>query len=361
MLKAALPLFILVFISTSSTAKRVTVSEYVEHYKDVAISEMYRVGIPASIKLGQGILESDCGNSVLSTNSNNHFGIKCKKEWTGETYQHKDDDYKNGKLIKSCFRAYYSSYESYIDHSEFLRNRDRYQILFNFHHTDYKQWAFGLKSAGYATAKGYAEKLISIIERYELHQYDFAPNMEEMYAIEIEHSFREGENLAVLGEALPVMAIELENIDSIKIDASILANTPKIQLPKPIVFPAQKKEYFEINERIAVTYNNDLEALAEKTEVKISKLLKYNEVKKEAELINNQYIFISKKAKKFEGDFKNHFVKKGESMYIIAQLYGLRLKNLYKMNRMKIGEEPTIGAVIILNGKASKKPELALN
>ncbi len=359
MLKAILPFLISILITTNLVAERITVVEYVDHYKDIAISEMYRSGIPASIKLGQGILESDCGNSVLSKNSNNHFGIKCKKEWTGKTYQHKDDDYKNGKLIKSCFRAYYSSYESYIDHSEFLSNRDRYKMLFNLHHTDYKQWAFGLKSAGYATAKGYAEKLISIIERYELHQYDFAPNTAEEYAVEVEHSFQEGEELTVLGEVLPAIDIELEKIDSVKIDAQILAEMPKIKPAKPILFPVQTKEYFEINGRVAVTYKSNLETIINKTEIKKSKILKYNEVKTEAELINNQYLFISKKAKIFDGDFKNHFVKEGETMYIIAQLYGIRIKDLYKMNRMKAGEEPAPNTIVSLNGKISKKPKLA--
>ncbi len=365
MLKAVSPLLFLVLVSITLKAERVTVSEYVEYYKDVAISEMHRAGIPASIKLGQGILESDCGNSVLSKNSNNHFGIKCKKEWTGKKYQHRDDDYKNGKLIKSCFRVYHSSYESYIDHSEFLRNRDRYQMLFKLHHTDYKQWAFGLKSAGYATAKGYAEKLISIIERYDLHQYDFVQIKVEEYAVEVEHSFEEGEELAVLGTTLPEIEIELEteleNIDSLRIDASILSDVPKIEPTKPSIFPIQEKEYFEINGRVAVTYNDDLETIAKKTGIKYSKLLKYNEVDSEGDLIKQQYIFISKKAKKFKGDFKNHFVKEGENMYIIAQIHGVKLKDLYKMNRMKKHEEPAANAIIILNGKASKKPKLAVN
>ncbi len=146
--------------------------DYVDQYSTIAVQEMERTGIPASITLAQGIIESRYGMSGLAKNSNNHFGIKCKGNWTGGKYYHKDDDYVNGKLVKSCFRTYDNPADSYYDHSEFLLVNKRYHFLFNLAKTDYKGWAKGLKKAGYATAKNYASLLINTIEKYELYQYD---------------------------------------------------------------------------------------------------------------------------------------------------------------------------------------------
>lgn len=148
------------------------VIQYISQYKTIAISEMHRTGIPASITLAQGIVESRYGTSTLSTASNNHFGIKCKKDWKGKTYYFKDDDYQNGKLVKSCFRGYADPVQSYYDHSDFLLENPRYQPLFRLKRTDYRGWAKGLKSCGYATARDYAKTLIRTIEKYKLNRYD---------------------------------------------------------------------------------------------------------------------------------------------------------------------------------------------
>lgn len=165
----------IVIFSSFSTLKATTdqpILNYIDQYSTVAIQEMERTGIPASITLAQGIIESRYGMSGLAKNSNNHFGIKCKGDWTGGKYYHKDDDYVNGKLVKSCFRVYDDPIDSYYDHSEFLMVNKRYHFLFNLAKTDYKGWAKGLKKAGYATAKNYATMLINTIEKYELYQYD---------------------------------------------------------------------------------------------------------------------------------------------------------------------------------------------
>jgi len=141
---------------------------YINAYKDIAISEMQRTGIPASIKLAQGLLESDWGRSDLAMKANNHFGIKCASDWNGQTYyKHDDDRNAEGDLIKSCFRAYDDPYQSYIAHSEFLK-RNRYASLFQLDPTDYHNWAHGLREKGYATDKKYPTKLIMIIEKYNL-------------------------------------------------------------------------------------------------------------------------------------------------------------------------------------------------
>lgn len=149
---------------------------YIDTYKDLAVLEMHRSGIPASIILAQGIHESNSGKSTLATQANNHFGIKCKSYWIGKTYFHKDDDFKNGKLIDSCFRAYDSAVQSYVDHSNFLMTSKNYASLFEYDAFDYESWAYGLKRCGYATDPNYTKKLLGIIESLELYQYDYEEN-----------------------------------------------------------------------------------------------------------------------------------------------------------------------------------------
>lgn len=147
--------------------------QYIHKYKDLAIVEMHRKGIPASIKLAQAILESQSGTSSFATNTNNHFGIKCKSTWVGGTYYHKDDDVnQQGKLIPSCFRSYSRVVDSYVDHSNFLSERSYYAKLWSLSKIDYKGWAYGLQECGYATDPDYAKKLIRIIEREGLSRYD---------------------------------------------------------------------------------------------------------------------------------------------------------------------------------------------
>jgi hypothetical protein len=167
--KTLLVLFVILFNLTEFHARTQTY-DYIEKFRDIAISEMYRTGIPASIKMGQAILESTSGTSELASKANNHFGIKCGKNWIGKSYHKADDDYHNGLLVESCFRSYDNPEESFYDHSEFLGNPNspRYQFLFQIDIYNYRAWAYGLKEAGYATDPNYPEKLISIIEKYEL-------------------------------------------------------------------------------------------------------------------------------------------------------------------------------------------------
>lgn len=174
-LNMSIPKLTLLFILFTSFVSRPEdlAYNYIDQYRDLAVVEMQRSGVPASITLAQALHETNYGQSDLARKANNHFGIKCKHYWQGKTYKHKDDDYINGKLIKSCFRSYDSSTDSYIDHSNFLRNSDHYKVLFTFDKYDYKAWAHGLKSCGYATDKRYAEKLIRKIEKYDLDQYDY--------------------------------------------------------------------------------------------------------------------------------------------------------------------------------------------
>ena len=161
-----------IFSSFSINNSIVESERYIEDYKDLAVIEMHRSGIPASIILAQALVESRYGTSKLATNANNHFGIKCKSYWQGMTYYHKDDDYKNGKLIDSCFRSYNTVLDSYVDHSYFLMTTPWYQELFSYSKTDYTNWAIGLKRCGYATNPKYADMLIKKIEQFDLGRFD---------------------------------------------------------------------------------------------------------------------------------------------------------------------------------------------
>lgn len=166
-------LIALLFSSSVALAEADSSQQYIDLYKHIAISEMQRTGIPASIKMAQGLLESGAGRSTLATSANNHFGIKCGGSWTGQTFYRKDDDRNaKGDLIKSCFRKFQSADESYFAHSDFLTNQKRYASLFLLDNRDYKAWAKGLRKAGYATDKAYANKLINLIEKYQLYLLD---------------------------------------------------------------------------------------------------------------------------------------------------------------------------------------------
>lgn len=174
-----LTLFIFSILSLfiAENPKDAAANAYVEKFKDLAVVEMHRSGIPASITLAQALHESGVGGSDLALFANNHFGIKCKSYWKGNTYNHRDDDYdEKGNLIKSCFRSYETVIDSYVDHSNFLTQSAHYSDLFTYDKTDYKRWAFGLKNCGYATDPQYAFKLIDKIEKYNLYIYDSYKN-----------------------------------------------------------------------------------------------------------------------------------------------------------------------------------------
>ena len=255
--------------------------DYFNLYKDIAIEQMQKYHIPASITLAQGVLESAAGRSELATRGNNHFGIKCNG-WTGRRSYHDDDG--RGE----CFRAYDNAYQSYVDHSVFLSTSQRYRRLFDLKRTDYKGWAKGLKACGYATSPTYATKLIEIIETYKLYQYDEGKE------------FNRKENVLLQqGEVRHIYTFN--------------------------------KNYY-IRARRGDTFRR----IAEDVDISYRKLAKYNERNKNDVLEEGEIIWLHKKAKKAPKAFKNrpHRVEPGESMYIISQRYGIRLKYLYKMNNL---------------------------
>lgn len=289
--------------------------KYIDEYKEIAIREMERAGIPASIKLAQGILESNAGQSYLARRANNHFGIKCGDNWNGKTVHRKDDDYNaQGKLVESCFRSYRSVEASYVAHSEFLRDprkNYRYGFLFQLEPTDYRRWAYGLKKAGYATSATYPEKLIDIIDRYQLFQYD--------------------------------------RMSTINLD------TPGSELIAGVIMQTNDVKY------TLATPEETLAEIAERTDIALRKLINYNEhLSKGNQVLNDgEKVYLQKKRKSYRGRQKYHTVSTGESMIDIANLYGIRLDKLYKRNRMDLGQEPAQGEKVKLRGgKAKSAPKL---
>ena len=269
--------------------------QYIDQYKDIAIEEMHRWKIPASITLAQGLFESGAGQSDLARKGNNHFGIKCNG-WSGRTIHH-DDDARN-----ECFRAYDSPYESFEDHSRFLVNGQRYRSLFSLKTTDYKGWARGLKAAGYATNPQYADKLIEIIQLYKLYEYDKAKTADRFM---VQHT----KDHSVGGQGLHPIKIF-------------------------------NKNYYLVARR-----GDTFKSIGEEIDISYKKIAKYNERDKNDRLTEGEVIWLKKKQKKAPKDYKGrlHYVRAGESMYSIAQSYGIRLKSLYKLNHMSPDDDIHIG------------------
>ncbi len=274
---------------------------------------MRKTGIPASIKLAQGMLESNYGNSTLATEANNHFGIKCHSDWKGRRIYH-DDDRKN-----ECFRKYDNPIESFHDHSEFITKSRRYNFLFDYETTDYKAWAKGLKKAGYATSPTYARKLIEMIERYKLYNYDAKPSARVAYDQETR---------------------ELGNVDNYKISS-----------PGHTVQSRNRIDYIIVRE--GDTYRS----LTEELELMPWELRKYNELDSKHDLEPGQILYLQPKRNKAARGYDIHIVKEGDTMHSIAQMYGIKLDKLYKRNRMEEGASPEPGTKIYLRNKKPREEE----
>ena len=265
--------------------------EYIKKYRDIAVEEMKKYHIPASITLAQGLLESGAGQSTLARKSNNHFGIKCGSDWRGKTVRH-DDDERN-----ECFRAYKHPKQSYEDHSKFLVSRPRYASLFKLKITDYKGWARGLKKAGYATNPRYAEQLIGIIELYDLDRYDKKGGLKWMK----------------------------EN-----------PNPHQPYIANGLVY-------------IVVRSGDTWKSISKEFDISRKKLRKYNDLFKGYELQVGDILYLEKKNRRADKEHIVHVLRAGESMYSISQKYGIRLKRLYKLNKMSEDEStPEVGTILRL-------------
>ena len=264
---------------------------YIKKYRELAVEEMKKYHIPASITLAQGLLESGAGQSALAQKSNNHFGIKCGSDWYGKTVSHDDD------ARGECFRAYKHPKDSYEDHSKFLAGRPRYASLFKLNITDYKGWARGLKKAGYATNSRYADQLIGIIKLYELYKYD---------------------------------------------DKNYLKWIKKNPNPHQ-TYIANDLLY------IVVRAGDSWKSISQEFDISQKKLRKYNDLYKGYALQVGDILYLEKKNKKADKEHIVHVLRAGESMYSISQKYGIRLKNLYKLNRMDEDDPaPKIGTILRL-------------
>lgn len=283
---------------------KTSIEDYIKEYAPLCQQEMKRTGIPASIKLAQGILESNYGNSNLAKEAKNHFGIKCHSGWTGKGY-YMDDDAKD-----ECFRVYKDVGDSYMDHSNFLMTRSRYATLFELDSKDYVSWAKGLKKAGYATNPQYANLLIRVIEERKLYNYD-----------------KMGDELSAEKTKEELLA-DLNN--------------------KIYVFNGIKTVVSQPGETA--------EIIAQKYQLTLRQLLKYNDLESKDKIREGSKIYLQ--PKKSKGQHKYHTVKEGETMASISQKEGIKLKSLYKKNQMSPGEEPQNGERLCMRGKCDEKPKL---
>ncbi len=277
--------------------------EYIEKYSDIAVSEMERTGIPASIKLAQAILESGNGSSNLAKMGNNHFGIKCH-DWTGKRI-YRDDDEPN-----ECFRRYSDPEESFLDHSEFLTGRPRYGFLFDLDPYDYEAWARGLQEAGYATNPNYANLLIRLIEENGLYKFD-----------------QKGERYSEDPMSPPERKSTIE-------------------------YP-EEEQRIEIFTRNRINYivageGDTIESLARELDMKPWEFYLYNDLPREYEVQTGDILYLQPKRFRAERGIEEHIVGQGETMHCISQLYGVRLGRLLRRNGMDSDKKVEPGTVIKL-------------
>ena len=305
-MRRSLILLLSVLMSFTAFAQRMgqAQQQYIETYREIAVQEMIRSGVPASITLAQGILESGSGLSTLAVNGKNHFGIKCHKGWTGKT-MYMDDDRRG-----ECFRVYDSVEESFRDHSDFLRYRDRYKFLFDLERTDYKGWANGLKKAGYATDPKYASKLIKYIEDLNLTRFDILSTQEE----------------AVLPES------------PLKIEQPVAA--PEVR--NGISVPASEQFHFQLS-RLLYSLNDvpfvysmegeTYRSIAKQYHLFKWEILRYNDLKEDEPLLPGTVVYLGAKKKKAPKGLEMYIVSEdGESFHAICQRFAVKEKAILKLN-----------------------------
>lgn len=388
---------------------------YIEQYSFLAVDQMIRYGVPASVTLGQGILESNSGTSRLAVDANNHFGIKCKSDWPGETLtksSREEDENGFSEMEVSCFRAYKSVQQSYEDHSKFLNSRPAYEQLMAKKVYDYKVWAHTLLAAGYATDKVYPSKLIRVIERYNLMRFDQialdkieangsqvlvqndryllgkVKTEAERRVKEIQQAYDNCKKYSQ--ETISAQAIELANLRA-ELNS---AKTYISKLEKQVEKLAQSKDPFGNNFADAIEasstktarkiyliypeldldYNSTgivngsrstvvqegqgMTAISEEFGIDKDLLYKYNDMSVGTALVVGQYIFLEAKQPKVTTDLTAHEVMVGETVHSISQRYGIQTNVLRKRNRLKAGEEPQVRQHIYLNSKNPTKPAL---
>ncbi len=341
-MKRLIYLLVTLLSVTALYAQNITIEEYINTYKEIAIKEMIRTGVPASITLAQGIVETESGNSKLVKKSNNHFGIKCKETWTGPSVSHDDD------ARGECFRKYESAEQSYVDHSDFLRTRKHYGFLFSLDPADYKAWAHGLKKAGYATNPAYPQMLIKYIEKYNLNDYSLIA----LGTKKAEEPIVTKTDIAVVTEK-PVIA-EVPPRPEVQTEQTSVV--VKEETPKPAIdYPSGE---FKINETRVVyaTKGTAYLAIAQKYNVQLKWLFDFNDLKQAEVLEKDQLIFLQRK--RLIGANAFHVVAEGETVYDIAQVQGIRLEALLKLNQIPANKQPVTGEQLYLQAPAPASPRL---
>ncbi len=309
-------------VTGANTQQRISREEYIARYRHIAIEHQQYYGIPASITMAQGILESDSGNSHLARGSNNHFGIKCKSNWTGRTFTHTDD------APDECFRAYKSVEDSYEDHAEFLDTSPRYDSLFRFDPTDYRSWARGLKGAGYATAPDYAQRLVKLIEDNKLYLLDL-----------------EAEGIVTPVEEQIVVAVENESIDEVasSINRSINPNNYLVTIDTHRGYNIYRTNHTFY---VIAKEGDTPQSIGEKFELSEKMIRRFNDLDNTQRIEVGDMVFIERKQSRWLGNIRQHHVLEGETIYLLSQKYGIREASLRKINKLKSGEQPAVGSDI---------------
>ncbi|MFN5334728.1 MAG: glucosaminidase domain-containing protein [Bacteroidota bacterium] len=406
-------LFFFFIFTTHLIAQKITIEEYVNTYKDIAMKEMVRSGVPASITLAQGILETENGNSALVKKSNNHFGIKCKETWTGPSVSHDDD------APQECFRKYENAIASYIDHSDFLRTRKHYHFLFDLDPLDYKAWAYGLKKAGYATNPKYPQILIKYIETYNLHDYSLlamGKKSDEQSSLTLreDKTIEQTTNIVrqvqpkqedvviavnpvlkstpVLQKEVVNVKVEEKPIDAVndamaqkplqkpidKEKGKIITNTNKViqgeavstdmkkeeivnvaikevpsAITQPTIYPSGE---FKINETRVVYADKGVAimSLASTYKLPVKYIYDFNDISEDVQALSMpQLIYLQRKRR--VGAVDHHIVQQGESFHDIAQKQGIRLEALLTLNHISKDQKPVVGQKLYLQSEAPVK------
>lgn len=307
---------------------------YISKYWQIAVDKMRDYRIPASITLAQGILESGAGRSDLATEANNHFGIKCHKEWNGDSYI-KDDDAKG-----ECFRKYSNAEESFKDHSLFLTTRKWYAPLFKLEVTDYKGWAYGLKAAGYATNPSYPQMLIKLIEDHKLYRFDepgYSPESTKLIA-ENDTTNKEANELIVSEVSESLLPVVQES-------------TPKAEQERLQIYetgPVDRSLFLINGLRCLIAKPDDnILKVAIDFSIDPTDLIRYNDLDSRGSIRPGQVIYLEKKKRTAQKE--TFTVASNESLYDISQLFGVRLSVLVKRNGVDPHSPLPAGTKISLN------------
>lgn len=341
-------------ISAAQAQTPDAINAYVEKYKAIAIEEMNKYGIPASITLAQGIHESGCGSSILALRSNNHFGIKCHEEWCGQTYHHDDD------APQECFRVYNCPEESFRDHSEFLKCRPRYATLFSLEKGDYKAWARGLKAAGYATNPRYPDIIIKLIEDYNLNQYDKPGTGTAVAKTETKSDQKVSNEVQMIKQSLiqsttPVAAVKQAETKPAQPAVVAIAKPAETKPLAPVdnTFDPSKVKIEEriINGTRALVYKQGipLTYIAQKFNLTVEQIYALNDMYPNSKFNENDLVYVENK--KPEATYYQYEVSEGETMRTISQKFAVQLSELIKRNGIAPGCEPVSGEIVVLRGK----------